>query len=275
MFLRYAALAATLVAAGASVVAAEPAPVLEMGADGEIQIATDGRVSGYLLKSTLPPVVANLVDRDVHGWLFEPVLVNGQAVVAKTTMHLQLKAEPTDKENYKLRIVNVQFGEPRRTGQVTPPRYPEEAIRDHVGAKVMLGVRIDDKGNVVEVHAYQTNLDVRTRRESEAEHYRRLFEKASIAAAQNWHYDLSETINGKLIGTTAIQPVAFSLRGPGTQTPHDGEWKAYDPGPVHPVPWLHGEHAAENSDLASLQDGQALSLESHFRLKEPVIGKTL
>src|SRR3569832_846701 len=44
--------------------AASVAPMLEMSADGEIQIAIDGRVSAYRLTSTLAPKIAALVDKN-------------------------------------------------------------------------------------------------------------------------------------------------------------------------------------------------------------------
>jgi hypothetical protein len=278
MLLPKTALAAVVLASFNSFAHADStAATLEMTASGEVQIAPDGHVSAYLLKSQLPSTVANIVDRDVRAWHFEPVIVDGQAVVAKTAIVLRLKAEPIaeNKDSYKLHVVDVQFGEPMRNARIKTPQYPAEAVRDHVGAKVMLCVRLDENGNVVEAHPYQTSLDVETRRDSEAEHFRRLFEKASVSAAHDWHYDLSETINGRAIGTTAMVPVVFSLRGAGTTAPQDGQWKAYLPGPVHPAPWVHNDHLADSHDLSSLQDGHSLSLESRFRLKDQVIGTTL
>ena len=279
MVLRHAFLAAAcLTLTSAPALAGESAPTLEMSADGEVQIGVDGHVSDYRLQSKLAPVVANLVDHDVRGWTFEPVIVDGVPVVAKTAMHLDLKAEPTTgKDHYNIRIVNVTFGEPKRRNndQTPPPHYPEAAVSGHVGAKVLLYVRLDETGRVVDVQPCQTSLDVRTRSEFDAERWRKLFEKASIAAARNWRYDLSETINGKPIGTTAMVPVVYNVKEFGTRKPAPDEWKAYVPGPVHPAPWLKSEQVADNHDPSTLQDGQAMSLESRFRLKDDVIGKAL
>jgi hypothetical protein len=279
MILRHILLAAgCLTSASAFAVAGPSAPTLEMSADGEIQIAVDGHVSDYRLQSKLAPVVASLVDHDVRGWTFEPVVVDGVAVVAKTAMHLDLKAEPDGaKDHYKIRIVNVTFGAPRRSenDQTRPPHYPEAAVSGHVGAKVLLYVRLDDSGRIVDAQPCQTSLDKRTSSENEAERWRKLFEKASIAAAKGWRYDLSEAINGKPIGTIAVIPVVYNVAEFGARKPESGEWKAYVAGPVHPAPWSKIEGVADNRGLSTLQDGQALSLESRFRLKDDVIGKTL
>lgn len=270
--------AAWLVSASLPALAGTTAPTLEMSADGEVQIAIDGKVSDYRLKSTLAPVVANLVDHDVRGWTFEPVVVDGVPVVAKTAMHLDLKAEPAaGKDNYKIRIVNVAFGEPRRSNndQTRLPHYPEDAVSAHIGAKVLLYVRLDETGKVVDAHPYQTSLDRQTRSEFDAERWRKLFEKASIAAARDWRYDLTETINGKTIGTTAVVPIVYHASAFGDRKPAQDEWKAYVPGPVHPAPWPSIEAVADNRDPSTLQDGEAISLESRFRLKDEVIGKVL
>ena len=279
MILRRALFAAAwLLSASVPALAGGTAATLEMSADGEVQIAIDGKVSDYRLKSKLAPVVANLVDHDVRGWTFEPVVVDGVPVVAKTAMHLDLKAEPaTGKDNYNIRIVNVTFGEPRRSSndQTRLPHYPEAAVSAHLGAKVLLYLRLDETGSVVDAQPYQTSLDKQPGSEFEAERWRKLFEKSSIAAARSWRYDLTETVNGKAIGTTAVVPIVYNVSDFGARRPAPDEWKAYVPGPVHPAPWSSIEAVADNRDPSTLQEGEALSLESRFRLKDKVIGKAL
>ena len=252
-------------------------PILEMHAAGELQIGPDGHVSDYVLRSKLAPVIANLVDKNVRGWTFEPVLVDGKPVGAKTAINLGLKAEPIDGDNYKLRIVSVHFGGPMRINHdIKPPKYPGEAIRAHVGGKVLLAVRLDEEGTVVEAMPYQTSLDVRARNEKEAEHYREVLENAGLAAAKTWRYNLSETINGKPVGSSALIPIEYTLHDFGTRPPDaDGHWRTYLPGPIHPVPWMHNGQLAANQDLSAIADGEGLSLDSRFKLKNDVIGKTL
>jgi hypothetical protein len=255
--------------------ASQAAPELEMSADGEIQVARDGSVSDYRLESALPPAVAALVDRDVRRWLFEPVVVDGEAVVAKSAMHLALRAEPVDgTDQYRVRIANIYFGAPRHNDSTRPPRYPHAAVAAHLGARVLLAVRFDETGKVVDAAPYQTSLDARTRSEKEAEHWRKLFEQASVAAARQWRYDPSETINGKPIGARAIVPIVYSLRDLGS-APQPGKWKAYVPGPVYDVPWLDSQHVADSQGLADLPDDVSLPVDSHLHLRGNVIGSLL
>ena len=280
MEMRIAAVAAltVLFAPALAAVAAESAPTLEMSAEGEIQIATDGHVSAYRLQSKLPQAVADLVDKNVRGWSFEPVVIDGQPMVAKTAMHLGLRAEPVDgKDNYRIRVGEVRFGAPRRDSKTAmhPPHYPAEAVAAHLGAKVLLAVRIDADGKITDAQPYQTSLDARTRSEAQAERWRRLFERASLAAARGWRWDLSETIDGKTVGTSALVPIVFSVHEFGKPAVKDGVWKAYVPGPVHPAPWMGDKQVAENGDLSTLGEDQSVALDSHFRLKTDVVGKVL
>src|SRR6202000_56835 len=98
-----------------AVAAEKKRPVLEMSAVGEVHIAPAASVSDYRLQNKMAPEVATLVDRGVRAWHFEPVLVDGQPVVAKTVMRVNLKAVPVDSDNYRIEVVNVIFGEPRLT----------------------------------------------------------------------------------------------------------------------------------------------------------------
>ena len=257
--------------------AADPRPTLHMTAEGEVQIAPDGHVSDYRLTSTLAPALAQMVDKHVREWQFVPVLVDGHAVVAKTHMALNLSAQPSASadDKYNVRVDNVNFGAPRRLAGGHAPHYPEDAQHAGIGARVLLALKIDEKGEVADVQVYQTSLDVRTHSENEAERWRHSFEHQSLIAARHWHFDLSESVNGHPIGTNAIVPIVYSLKGVGADHQvREGHWKAYEAGPLHPAPWMNPALAG-TSDLTELEDGESRSLDSRFKLKDDVVGSLL
>jgi hypothetical protein len=250
-------------------------PVIELTARGEIQIAPDGHVSDCLLKSDLAPTVAKLVDRTVRSWRFEPVVIDGKAVAAKTTMSIRLHGEPAPGDSYSLRIASVSFGVLTR-GKLAPPEYPYDARRVGLGARVELYLVIDVNGKVVEATPRQTSLDMRARSEREAEVWRERFERASVKAAEKWRYDPSEFVDDKPMSKRyALAPIEFTItkRGAGSA---ESDWTAYVPGPVHPAPW--GKSDADRKDearFAQLSNGETASTNSHFHLKDDVVGKTL
>lgn len=257
--------------------AAKERPQVALAVNGDIEIGPDGLVRSYVIGSKVSDEVAKLVERHVRGWRFEPILVDGKPVVAKTAMHLELTGDPVgDADDYKVTIANLWFGEPKMHGTMKPPHYPRIAVAGHVEARVLLSLRLDDTGSVADVDVYQTSLGVRTRSEHEAQSWRREFERASVAAARDWHFDLSQTVNGKPMGGNVMVPVSYFLcQMPCRKDGNDGRWRAYIPGPVHPAPWSGATIAAAGAGAASLRDGEALPLDSRFRLKDDVVGKVL
>ena len=242
----------------------------ELTAEGEVQIAQDGHVSDFRVKSNLPPSIAALVKKNVLEWRFDPVLVDGKAVIAKTAIQLKLHAEPAagKTEEFVMRITSVDFGTPTRAKGGWLPRYPNAAVAARLGAHVVLAARLDETGQVIEVVPYQTSLGARAPSENEAEQWRRKFEKSSIAAAKTWRYDLSETVGGKPFGGRVLIPVVYSIS---SHSPSN-RWSGYVPGPIQLVPW---DVPADEKRIAQLGDGEALSIGSRFHLKDDVIGKVL
>jgi hypothetical protein len=251
---------------------AEKPAAYEMSTEGEVQIAPDGHVSDYRVKGDLQPAVAELVKRNVMGWHFEPILVDGKPVIAKTAMHLSLHAEPVpDRDDeYSVHVTSISFGTPMRRGIGNPPRYPERAARARLGAIVVLSARLDEHGNVAEILPYQTSLDAHARSEKEAEKWRHEFEKAALVAAKTWQFDLTEIVGGQRSGAYVAIPVRFSISM--SRTPRTTQWSAYEPGPIHPAPWA----AVQGQErIAQLGNDDTISTSSRFHLKDDVIGKAL
>lgn len=268
LFLQRIACAIALTIGAIDIASAQKAatPFVELAVKGEIQIAPDGHVNDYQLKSDLAPAVASLVDRTVRGWHFEPVVIDGNPVNAKTTMTLHLRGEPTSGDSYSLSIASVFFGTLTRVKMVAP-KYPSEAAHKGLGAKVVLYLLIDVDGKVVEAIAHQTGLDKRAPSEHEAEARREQFEKASIKAAMQWQYNPSEFVNGKAVSNRyAIAPIVFG----------NHEATAYLTGPIHPTPWDSSNTGGKDEErFAQLSDGETASTNSHFHLKDDVVGKKL
>lgn len=252
--------------------AEKPAPEYDLTATGQIEIGPDGAVHALELDEGLPKSVRQLVDASVAKWKFEPVTVNGRAVIARTRLTIQLAALPAGGDDYRLEVESVHFGTPQSRGNIVPPRYPQDALRAGFGARVLLHAKLDAHGKVVAVHPYQTSLskgDYALREQR----YRSTFEAASIAAVKTWQYDVGELVDGEATGITVVIPVDFAI----VSHPHastDNLWRRYIPGPISPAPWVDSQSVAA-TDTDSLPDGSAAAVDSRFKLISDVIGKTL
>jgi len=100
-----------------------PTTFFTLDANGSVQIAPDGHVSEYRLEGSLQPAVAVLVKRAVLHWQLEPIVLDGDPVVAKTSMHIQLRAEPAagKDDEFSVRVASVAFGNPARFNAGNPP----------------------------------------------------------------------------------------------------------------------------------------------------------
>lgn len=249
-----------------------PLPAYELNANGQIEIGPDGAVRNYTLDGKLPPEIAQAIDRSVRAWTFEPILVDAKPVIAKTRLRLVLLATPVDDDHYALRVENAWFGEPESNSRMKPPRYPSDAARAGLGAKVVLAIRTDEQGKVTDVMAEQTSLTASGNPKLE-ERWRKLFEKASMEAARSWTFPGSEELDGQRMSSVIRVPVAFSMS---PSTGKKNKWQGYVPGPVRPIPWVQVDTVATQGDRDALQgDGDMQSLSSRFRLRDDVIGKTL
>ncbi|KIQ97338.1 hypothetical protein TI01_1130 [Lysobacter sp. A03] len=255
----------------------KPAPVYELQATGTIEIGPDGQVAEYHLDKGQPAVIENALGRSIAQWRFEPIVVDGKPVIAKTRMRLSLEALPTPDEDYQLRLAGVWFGEPGRdVHHMAPPRYPEGLARAGIGAKAVLVLRLDADGSVQQVHAEQVSLDQDIRSSSQAERWRDLFARASVSAARQWKFDISERLAGEPIGTSIKVPVEFFLDDPVARgkDPGANQWRSYIPGPLVRAPWLK-DTAVAPQDTDQLKDGDVRSLASQFKLKDDVVGSML
>ncbi|MBB5207989.1 hypothetical protein [Chiayiivirga flava] len=265
-------LAAILPLAAASAAEPHPEAELEIGVVGDLEIGPDGAVRTYEVTSKLAEPLTALVERKVREWMFEPIAVDGKPVIAKTRARLTLRAIPQG-DDYQLRIEGVHFGEaaPSAATTLKAPTYPRNAIREGIGARVMLVARLDADGRVIEVHPYQTSLDKPIKSDFTANKWRTAFERASIAAVEDWRYDLTESIDGATAGQTVMIPIQYSLSYGRTSAPNE-RWRQYIPGPVSPAPWQDDSRIAQLDDIG---EGETRSLSSRFRLTRDPTGTVL
>jgi TonB family protein len=243
--------------------ASAQAPPQELVVAADVRIGADGSVADYRLDSDLDRRLAERIEREVRGWHFVPVLKDGQAVAAKTRLLLTL--EPAA-EYGRWTIVDVSPGQPALARRaLLMPDYPLAALRAHLGARVVLVLRLDPRGKVAAVHVEQTSLN-RPGDDKLAAQWRAIFEEPSVRAARGWKFFPPEDVDGQALGTSFRIPIVFVYYGDRAHR--------YYPGPVTPAPWLPAS-ADDQSARDALDSGEMQPLDSRFKLQHEVAGRTL
>lgn len=247
---------------------------------GSINIATDGRVESVELDTPekLPKGIAAFVGRNVAGWTFEPVLVDGKPRRALNRMSALVVGKSLGDGQMEVSIRGADFGDDqaipeaeRVSGrQMKPPGYPMAAAQSGVQGTAYLLVKVERDGSVGDVATEQVNLRIAAN-EAQMNQHRERFARTAMAAARKW------TFAPPTVGEQATQPhwvvrvpVAFSFQG---QAPRYGTWEVYVPGPRARPMWAPDEEAPGFSPDALADGGIHLAGEKRgSRLLTPLDG---
>ncbi len=218
---------------------------------GTIVIAPDGSVRSHVVDrpEKLPPAIQDVVGKAIASWKFDPIMVDGQPVLAQTTMNLRLVVDPVDRGSYAIRIGGVSFsgGDPRADPQSDAtanrrymPTYPSDAMRAYAGGTVYLLLRLGREGQVLDAAAEQVNLTVWDSPEKMAK-LREKFANAALVAVKRWTFippNIGPSVDEPF--WYARMPVTFNVRWYGHTAPEAdeyGHWEPYVRGPRQSVPW--------------------------------------
>ncbi|PBJ81558.1 hypothetical protein CMZ84_15315 [Lysobacteraceae bacterium NML93-0399] len=240
---------------------------------GHVDVDRAGRVTAHVLDQSekLPPYVVGLVDRAVPALRFEPVLVDGVAVLARARMSLRLAATPTGNGEMNLRIASAHFGDEYseddpsrvRSAQMTPPRYPPDIARMGGKGTVYLALRVGRDGTVEDVAAEQVNLTA-LGNARQMERIRGALAQAAIRAARDWTF--VPPTEGELVGRdywVMRLPVAYYLDQK-DEAPY-GQWSAYHPGERNTPDWAASLQPGFRPDTLAA-GGAATPETSRFKL---------
>lgn len=245
-------------------------------ATGTIDVSPDGGVAGYSLDQAdkLPPVVRTLMEKAKSSWTFEPVLIDGKPVLARTKMSLRFVAKESDDGAYSVRISAADFRVAQPAEEVPtpvsmkPPTYPVEAARNGVRGTVYLLARFGRDGRVQESFVEQVNLRV-VDSERGMNRWRTLLSSAVLSAAGQW--TVRPPTRGEEAGEdhwTVRVPVDFVLNG--EKGPAYGQWQAYIPGPRQRAPWIDPDDVEMGAD--ALAGGGMYPIGGGVRLLTPLDG---
>jgi TonB family protein len=273
--------ALALIACFGAAVAAGPAAVRKqvestLLVKGTVDIEPDGRVSGYVLDraAELPPVVTSILDKAAATWKFEPFLMAGKPVPARTEMSIRLAAKRTDDgKAFEVRIASGNFGKPNAEGDLSsrslkPPRYPMDAARAGVAGTAFVMVRVGRDGLVQDAIAEQVNLKV-IDSEAGMNRWRRVLGEAAVRGAAEWSFNpptRGEDVDAPF--WLVRVPVDFYLDP--VKPPKYGQWDSYVPGPRQSAPWLGAIDTSLGADAVA--EGTIQPLGTGPKLLTPIGG---
>lgn len=249
---------------------------------GSITVAPDGSVKNYVVDDAgkLPAPVISLIAKNAATWRFEPVVRDGQPVIAKAAMSLRIVASPVDDSHFSMSIVGSHFGQPASFQDPTgtsissatrsSPQYPMEAARARVSGTVYLIMRVNRAGLVDEDAAEQVNLDF-VASDSEMLRWRNVLANAAVRASRRWTFTPPTAGPGAEQSSWMVRvPVVFKLWGQSRPSEKYGDWHVYVPGP-RTIPEWAGKPAIESSADAVAAGGVS-EVGGGLRLTTPLNG---
>lgn len=210
-----------------------------------ISVDASGQVTRLDSESKLTPEFKDRLEREIRAWRFKPGTVNGQEAATDSRLYVTLQATPIDDERSALHVVRAATG--GGYGKMVPPRYPRASVDARRQGLVLLRVRYDESGQVVE-----SMLSDKAPRADKA------LVDAAIAAVKQWTFT-PEVVGGHPLASNALVPVCFSLHGIRVQPPKC-DWKR------------PGESAASASRITA--EDSTPAFESALALETAVAGRT-
>lgn len=224
---------------------------------GQIDIGTAGQVEGFQLdkRDQVDEAIARFVEGVVNAWQFEPVLVDGRAVPARTPVRIRLGGKNTPDGRQQVTLLAANFEEYKADAvdhvtkqQMRAPAYPDDVHRAGGQGVVLLLVQVGRDGKVMDVATEQVNLRV-VGSEPQMRSMRDKLSRASMVAARKWTFKVPTVGEFKDAPSWTLRvPIDFAF-----DDDHEryGRWSAYIPGPRQQAPWRADQAlgADANADL--------------------------
>lgn len=227
---------------------------------GTIETNADGSVNTVAIdkQEKFPPGLVDFVQKQILAWKFEPVLVDGKAMRARSPMSVRVVARKVGEDSYSIAIRNASFegeepaeGETLTSVRMIPPRYPKAAGMSGASGMVYLLVKVGGEGRVVDAIVEQVNLKtIGTTNEMTV--WRKALAGAALGAARQWTF--KTPVKGEQANQefwTARIPVAFYMND--NMDAVYGKWEKYIPGPRQSAPWSEENRPGFSPD--ALADG--------------------
>lgn len=155
------------------------------------RIDKEGQVSRVIVQKGMDPFLNQAAVDAVKQWKYEPMIIKGKSVEAlfTVTVRFALKGK-------KIATKEIDPHPPKLIKKVNPV-YPEEARKSKIQGIVLLGVKIDEKGDIINVEVLRSESS--------------LLNKPAVDAVKKWKYEPFYS-KGKPVPVDFVVTVSFRLR---------------------------------------------------------------
>ncbi len=225
--------------------------LLTMRVDGSVTIDLQGHVAGYQIDTPVPDTLRGTLDHAVAGWRFQPVVLDGRLASGANSQSMELTVR-----------------------SMYPPRYPAELMRAGASARILVAIRANPDGQIVDVAAIQSSLlDTNDSPRLMASAIRQ-FQDATIKAARQWRVGVSGTIDqANRDNLTTTVPVAFTGWKLAVDIPE--KWLLESRTPLQDIPWEPKAEGNQRVGVSDVTPGEMIPTASDYKLLSDVIGKAL
>jgi len=175
-----------------------PSLAKQMGIRGTVELSAligkDGRVQGLKVVRGHPLLVQSAVEA-VRNWVYQPVLVNGEPVEARTTVTLTFAPQSSEDSQTPARIQAGSVLEGPALVYRLEPEYPQAAKQMHAQGTVVLSALIGKDGRVQDLQVVSGHP---------------LLCQAAKAAVWKWRYRPT-LINGEPVEVKTTIDINFTL----------------------------------------------------------------
>ncbi|MFA5901870.1 MAG: hypothetical protein WC829_22465 [Hyphomicrobium sp.] len=256
-----------------------------MQVDGWIRINPEGEVADFTSDTKLLPKLRENLDRIVHTWRFEPVLIEGTPRMVRARTRIVLAANRVG-DVYQVKVDNVTFPSnsdatagteevapwPMTGHRITPPSWPKAMRSMNVSGQVLLCILVGADGHPEKVLAVQSMLfdvkgETRVLRKAIAQ-----FERSAMSAAQRWHLNIPAARSHMPPEHRTVRvPVEFIMgTHAGSELP--GQWRLIVRNSTRPVDWVPASPDTPNVGVSDVAAGEIMSSSSLVKLNSVVIG---
>lgn len=237
-----------LFAAALAFADAAPARPLHLSNAWQVSLDANGKVVALQDSGKLDAGVRDPLEHAIRSWTFEPGRINGQPAPTETTLTLNVTFVPKGQDDYSVRIDDARTGGSIdiSTSKKFMPRFPRDAARPGLVARVVVKADYDANGNITEVET-QPDQGVNVSKSLRA---------SALAVVPKWRVE-PERVGGHALAGSVMVPICYKVvKDPRQSDKLDCAWRP--PG-----------------SRSKIDNGSAYALAPAAKLKSDVIGHAL